>query len=136
MIGEPTNNPQRPGPLRWIAYAYGAGLPPRHRSWVLHDVTTRTWAVRHFVRAAAQLAPVLLALYLLIPGEPWVRGAAVLAGALLGFFYSGAYLYESAEHRAIKAGYPRGHAGGIRAAARGDGAAQAERYRQRWRTDG
>ncbi|MBW0115409.1 DUF5313 family protein [Pseudonocardia abyssalis] len=134
MIGEPNIAPERPGPFRWIAYAHGSGLPQRHRSWVLHDVTTRTWAVRHLVRTAVQLAPVLLVLYLLLPGEPWARGAAVLAGALLGFFYSGAYLYESAEHRAIKAGYPRGRAGEVRGAARGDDAARAQRYRQRWRT--
>lgn len=128
---------QRPGPFRWLAYAYGARLPPRHRSWVLHDVTTRTWVLRHFLRTAVQLAPILLALYLLIPGEPEVRGTAVLAGALLGVFYSGAYLYETAERRATKAGYPRGHTAKIRGAAHsGERLAEQERYEQKWRRSG
>lgn len=102
---------------------------------MLHDVTTRTWVVRHFARTAVQLAPVLVVLYLMIPGEPWIRGTAVLAGALLGFFYSGAYLYETTEHRAIKAGYARGHAARVRGAGQGDERlAQQERYQRRWRT--
>ena len=59
---------RRPGPLRWLAYAYGAGLPPEYREWVLHDVTTRTRHLRHFARAVAQLVPLLVVIYLLLPG--------------------------------------------------------------------
>ena len=36
------NDPiHRPNPLRWIAYAYGARLPERNRSWVYNDLTGR-----------------------------------------------------------------------------------------------
>src|SRR3954447_16205173 len=40
----------RPGPLAWIWYAIGGRLPERNRSWVLFDVTCRTWLLRHFAR--------------------------------------------------------------------------------------
>ncbi|WP_346278999.1 DUF5313 family protein, partial [Pseudonocardia sp.] len=42
---------RRPGPLRWLWYALGGGLPPLYRRWVLHDTTCETWRLRHFARA-------------------------------------------------------------------------------------
>jgi hypothetical protein len=127
---------RRPGLLRWLAYSYGAALPPRYREWVLRDVTTRTWRLRHFLRAVVQLLPLLLVIYLLLPGPVWVRGSAVLGGALIGLFYSAAYMYESAEHRAMKAGYPRGAAARTRDDGDADGrAAREQRYAERWRRD-
>ncbi len=128
---------RRPNPARWLLYAYGAGLPAVHREWVLHDVTTRTWQLRHVARTTVQLAPFAIALYLLIPGAPLVRAAAVLAGLLLGYFYSTAYMYETAEHRVLKAGYPRGTAAATRAAEHADEDREREkRYEQRWRESG
>ena len=125
---------RRPGPVRWVLYAFGRGLPAEYREWVLHDITSRTWALRHALRAAVQLAPVAVLLYLLIPGSPLVRAGAVLGGLLMGFFYSLAYMAETAESRAIKAGYPRGMAREIRD--RRDAAAHEEqkrRYEERYR---
>lgn len=117
-----------------MLYAWGAGLPARHREWVLSDVTTRTWVLRHFARATVQLAPFAVLLYVFIPGEPWVRAMAVLGGLLIGYFYSFAYVAESAEHRAVKAGYPRGTAAGLRAERNAAGRAEArQRYEERWR---
>jgi hypothetical protein len=128
---------RRPGPLRWLAYAYGAGLPPEYREWVLHDVTARTWLLRHLVRAVAQLAPLLVVIYLLLPGPPWVRGCAILGGALIGLFYSMVYAVESAEHRTLKAGYPRGTATRVRAGTHSEERAErAQRYAEQWRRDG
>jgi hypothetical protein len=128
---------RRPGPLRWLAYAYGARLPAEYREWVLHDITTRTWPLRHLVRAVAQLAPLLLVMYLLLPGPVWVRVAAVLGGALIGLFYSMVYMVESAEHRALKAGYPRGTAARVREEADAEGRADRERrYAEQWRREG
>jgi hypothetical protein len=133
-VAEMSDGMQRPGPLRWLAYAYGARLPVRYREWVLHDVTTRTWAVRHFVRATLQLLPFAVLLYLFMPGGPVVRAAAVVGGLLLGYFYSTAYMFETAEHRAMKAGYPRGTAAEIRGRATAGDRAEAERrYRERYR---
>ncbi|WP_245707446.1 DUF5313 family protein [Pseudonocardia oroxyli] len=125
---------RRPNPIRWVLYAWGAGLPARHREWVLFDVTTRTWVLRHFARATVQLAPFAVLLYVFIPGESWVRAMAVLGGLLIGYFYSFAYVAESAEHRAVKAGYPRGTAAGLRAERNAAGRAEArQRYEERWR---
>jgi len=125
---------RRPGPVRWVLYAFGRGLPARYREWVLHDVTARTWALRHLLRTAVQLLPVAVLLYLLIPGGVAARAGAVLAGLLLGFFYSAAYMYETTDNRAAKAGYPRGTAREIRdrrwAPARAE---QERRYAERYR---
>jgi hypothetical protein len=127
-------SPRRPGPLRWVLYAFGRGLPAEYREWVLHDLTTRTWVLRHLLRTALQLLPVAVLLYVLIPGPAWVRAGAVLAGLLLGFFYSASYMYETTENRAMKAGYPRGTAREIRdrpgAALRAE---QARRYAELYR---
>ncbi|MEV1292462.1 DUF5313 family protein [Pseudonocardia sp. NPDC049635] len=129
------DEPIRPGPLRWLLYAFGAALPARHHSWVLRDVTAPTWQLRHLARVTVQLLPIGVALFLLIPGPVYVKALSVLAGALLGYFYSVAYMYESAEHRVAKAGYPIGHAAAVRAAADEDGRAAArERYERRWRS--
>ena len=124
----------RPGFGRWLIYAFGGGLPPRYREWVLHDVTTRTWVLRHLLRTAVQLAPIAVLLYLFIPGSPTIRAAAVAGGLALGFFYSLAYMYETVENRAIKAGFPRGTAGGIRdRRTEGSRAEVARRYNERYR---
>ena len=135
MTVRASSGPVRPHPLRWLLYAFGAGLPARHRSWVLPDVTAPTWQLRHLARVTVQLAPIGVALFLLIPGPAYVRALSVLAGALLGYFYGVAYMYESAEHRVVKAGYPVGHAAAVRAeAGQEDRAAARERYERRWRS--
>jgi hypothetical protein len=119
-----------------VLYAWGAGLPARHREWVLHDVTAPTWRLRHLARATTQLAPFAVLLYVFLPGQPWVRAMAVLAGLLIGYFYSCAYMAESAEHRAVKGGYPRGTAVGLRGEADAEGRKEAqERYEARWRSE-
>lgn len=126
----------RPGPVRWLLYVYGAGLPPRYREWVLHDVTARTWVLRHLIRATVQMAPLGILIYLALPGPVGIRLASVFAGVLLGFFYSFAYIHETAEHRAVKAGYPPGTVAAIHAARNAaERAAQERRYAEAWRTE-
>lgn len=100
----------RPGPLWWFWYAMGGGLPPRYRDWVLHDVSTRTWALRQMARAVVQLIPVGIVLAVLVPGELWVRLVAVLGGALVGLMYAASFVHLTTEHRAVKAGFARGRA--------------------------
>jgi hypothetical protein len=96
----------RPNPAQWTWYAFGGRLPERCRAWVLHDITCRTWAVRHFVRGFVQMSPILL--LLLLPGPLWVRLMACLLGVLVGYFYSLAYMWHTTEERLVKHGYPRG----------------------------
>ena len=125
---------RRPGPVRWVLYAFGSGLPPENREWVLHDVTARTWVLRHLLRTAVQLSPFAVLLYLFVPGSTGTRSLAVLGGLLLGFFYSVAYMYETTENRVIKAGYPRGTAGEIRDGRDAGGREEQERrYNERYR---
>jgi hypothetical protein len=134
---------ERPNVLRWLWYALGGGLPARHSTWVLHDTTTRTWALRHLGRALVQLSVPIALVLVLVPGEFWIRGLAALGGVLLGLFYSVAYMPEATESRVLKAGYPAGTAqqGRDRAAAerevletqrrRTASARRAARYRER-----
>lgn len=99
----------RPDPFGWVRYAFGAGLPERNRAWVLHDVTARTWFLRHLARGVVQIVPVAVLLYVLFDPVlgfgPQVAGMAVLAGAAIGLFYAGAFAWGATVHRAIKAGY-------------------------------
>jgi len=127
---------RRPGPVRWLLYAYGWGLPGEYREWVLHDLTTRTWAVRQLLRSLVQALTLAIPVALLLPLQPWLRVAAVLGGTAIGMIYATAYLYETTEHRALKAGYPRGMLQSIRDAAHADKhAAEKQRYVQRYRNE-
>jgi uncharacterized protein DUF5313 len=119
---------RRPNPARWIWYALGGRLPQRYREWVLHDVTARTWVLRHAARSSVLLAP-LCAVWLLLPGPLWIRGLMVVLAVVVGYFYSFAYMEESAEHRLAKHGYPRGTGKQVRAEARAE---IEEEIRQRY----
>lgn len=105
----------RPSPGRWIWYAYGGGLPRHLSPWVLEDVTRRTWVWRHLARALVQLAPVV-ALCLTVAPVPFTfRLSAAAGGVLMGLLFSLAYMTETTEHRAVKAGYPPGTSARVRA---------------------
>jgi hypothetical protein len=101
---------QRPGVLTWLWYALGGRIPARFSAWVLHDTTTRTWALRHLLRSAVQLAIPIGLVLLFVPGDFWIRGMAALGGVLLGLFFSLAYMPETTENRVKRAGYPAGTA--------------------------
>ncbi|MGY1743312.1 MULTISPECIES: DUF5313 family protein [unclassified Blastococcus] len=115
----PTEPVVRPNPLRWVAYALGTGLPARHSSWVLHDVTTGTWVLRHAARTLVQLAVPVALIVVLVPGPLGLRLGMALIGVILGMAFSMAYMTETVENRVRKAGYPIGsaQAGRDRAAA-------------------
>ncbi len=105
---------RRPDPLHWLLYAYGAGLRPALRRWVLHDVTAGTWILRHVVRAIVQIVPVAVVLAIFLPGDATVRTSAIVMGAVIGMLYSTVFVEAATEHRAIKAGYPEGYATRVR----------------------
>ncbi|MDQ0381592.1 DUF5313 family protein [Amycolatopsis thermophila] len=124
---------RRPNPLRWLWYAIGGRLPERHRTWVLHDVTARTWLWRHAARAAVLLLPLML-VWLLLPGPLTLRLSLVLMAGLVGFFYSLVYAEESGENRLRKHGYPYGTGRQVRRAAKDEAErAVKERYIARYR---
>lgn len=122
---------QRPGPHWWIWYAFGGKLPDRYREWVLHDVTCRTWWLRHVIRSLAQLSPVAI-LLLVILGPMWITYLALLAGTILALIYSLAYIEETGEHRLAKHGYPVGTAKQLRNR-RSTRAADEEHYNATYR---
>jgi hypothetical protein len=93
-----------------VLYALGAGLPRRHSSWVLHDVTTGTWVLRHVARTLVQLAVPAVLIVLLVPGPLGLRLGMVLIGLILGLAFSLAYMTETVENRVRRAGYPSGSA--------------------------
>jgi hypothetical protein len=82
---------------------------------VLADTTRRTWIVRHLLRAVVQVAP-LIAVCLLVPPVPLAyRLSAALGGLAIALIFSMAFMTETIEHRAAKAGYPPGTAARVRA---------------------
>jgi Family of unknown function (DUF5313) len=106
---------QRPNPLQWFWYALGGGLPHHLSPWVLADTTARTWIWRHLARAVVQLLPVLALCLLVVPVPLSYRVSAAAGGLLLGLLFSVAFMTETIEHRAAKAGYPPGTAARLRA---------------------
>lgn len=117
--------------MQWIWYALGGGLPRRLSPWVLADTTGRTWIWRHYARAMVQLFPVVV-LCLLAPPVPLAyRVSAAIGGMLIGLLFSTAFMTETIEHRAVKAGFPPGMAGRLRAErAERDRVERKARYRR------
>lgn len=54
-----------------MSYAFGARLPTAFGPWVLHDLTARTWFLRHLGRTTVQAVPALA--LALLPGPVWLR---------------------------------------------------------------
>ncbi|WP_067654253.1 DUF5313 family protein [Nocardia harenae] len=100
-----TREPRRPGPIRWIGYAFGRRLPDSMREWVRRDLTGRHAAARHVLRGLVPFTP-LYAAFLLFPGELWLRGAMVLLALLLALFYTVAFMPMNRAHRLAKHGFP------------------------------
>ena len=106
---------QRPNPVQWVWYALGGGLPRELSPWVLADTTGPTWIWRHVARALVQLLPVLVLCIVAVPVPLAYRLSAAAGGVLLGLMFSFAFMTETIEHRARKAGYPPGTAARLRA---------------------
>jgi hypothetical protein len=106
---------QRPNPLQWVWYALGGGLPRRLSPWVLADTTRRTWIVRHIARAVVQMLPLVALCLFAVPVPFAYRASAAVGGLFIGLTFSMAFMTETIEHRAAKAGYPPGTAARMRA---------------------
>lgn len=133
LVGE--TRKARPNPAQWIWYAYGGRLPGRCREWVLHDVTCRTWVLRHLSRSLVQISPGLL--FLLVPGPLWILAMSLLGGVIMALWYSLAYMEHTCEYRLTKHGYPAGTGRATREAAKQQSRAeQAARYAAIYRNSG
>jgi hypothetical protein len=127
-----TDEPVRPSVWQWLRYAWGSGLPPAQRTWVLRDVTGRGWVLRHLARASVQILPLLILVGLFLPGPAMVIIPTCVGGAAIGYIYSVAYMIESTDYRLTKAGYPSGLAEQTREArAHAQQQATAQKHRDR-----
>ncbi|WP_370964275.1 DUF5313 family protein [Amycolatopsis sp. cg9] len=110
---------QRPGPLRWIRYVYGARLPDRYREWVLHDATAKTWLIRFAIRICFEALPWLAAAFVLVVTLTPIPVPLLLTGLalslFLGLFFTLTSADELAEVRLGKHGFPRGTGKKVRA---------------------
>lgn len=105
---------RRPRGIRLLWYALGGSLPARHHSWVLHDLTCRSWSLRHFARTAVIIVP-LLALYLaVVPASLGIRLLTGLTFAAAGFLFSFVNILVDTDRRAVRAGHAPGRAEQIR----------------------
>ncbi|MGH3492940.1 MAG: DUF5313 family protein [Sciscionella sp.] len=93
----------RPGVLRWVYYAFGGRLPLPYAQWVLHDLTCRTWFLRHSVRMLVQLTPTPL--LLLVPGPMSIVVYLPLFLIFGGLLIALPYANESRDHRLMKHGF-------------------------------
>lgn len=105
---------RRPNPLQWVRYVVTGRAPERLHEWVLHDVTSRTWVLRHCVRFLIQLLPLILLVVLVVPLPIGMRLGLAAVGVLGSVVFSFGYVVEGAERRVEKAGYPFGTAAKIR----------------------
>ena len=93
----------RPGIGRWLGYAFGARLPLRYGDWVLHDLTARTWFLRHLARTAVQASPALL--LALLPGPGWLRAALPLFVLVSSLFMAALFSPMIREKRLYQHGF-------------------------------
>ncbi|TDV44853.1 DUF5313 family protein [Actinophytocola oryzae] len=125
---------KRPNPAQWLWYAVGGRLPANLAPWVLHDVTAKTWALRHAARGCVVLAPIAAGC-LLVPGPLGLKLAMILLVAIVGVYFSLSYVDESCELRAAKHGYAHGIARATRESRNADrDAEERARYAANFRT--
>jgi hypothetical protein len=107
---------RRPTFGRFVWYCYGGSLPAENHTWVLHDVTCRTWILRHFARWTMVVAP-LFALYMVIgPAQLGVRVYTGIAFGLAIYVMSLVFILIDTDRRAVRAGYDHSYPQAVRTA--------------------
>lgn len=99
---------RRPGPLRWLRYAFGGALPPEHREWVLHDTTSGTWLLRHLARVLVVIAAPELAILVFLPAHLGLRVLTALVCGSCAVLLTAILSNDMTERRLNTAGYPWG----------------------------
>ncbi|UZJ26461.1 DUF5313 domain-containing protein [Rhodococcus antarcticus] len=95
----------RPGPVRWIAYAYGRRLPASMVDWVRNDLVGPHAFVRHLLRSQVIYVPVFV-LLLLLPGPFWLAFLSFLLALLLSLTYAVIYMEQNRVRRLQAHGLP------------------------------
>jgi hypothetical protein len=114
-LADPVETVERPGLRSVLWYSIGGSLPPRYNIWVLHDVTSRTWVLRHFARVFAIIVPMSVIFFaVLVPtyGAAMAYAGVCLSGTL--FLAGLTTILIDTDRRAVRAGYPTDFAGAVR----------------------
>jgi hypothetical protein len=95
----------RPNIAQLLWYSIGGSLPRRYSTWVLHDVTCRTWLLRHFARTTLIVVPIFVAYMALMPSSLGVRLITGLTFSGAIFMFSLVNIQVDTDRRAVRAGY-------------------------------
>jgi hypothetical protein len=96
---------RRPSLGRFLWYCFGGTLPPENHTWVLHDVTCRTWALRHFARWTMVIAPLFLLYLAFMPMPLGTRVYTGITFSLAIYVMSFVFILIDTDRRAVRAGY-------------------------------
>jgi hypothetical protein len=98
----------RPRGAKFLWYCLGGSLPEQHSTWVLADVTCRTWLLRHFARTMLIVVPLFAAYMALMPTSFVIRllTGLTFSGGLIMFSLVNALV--DTDRRAVRAGYGAG----------------------------
>lgn len=87
----------------WLLYAFGRRLPSRYAQWVLHDLTCRTWFLRHLSRALVLCVPALALLAFPASVAIHVMMVGIVVFGML--FYAMAFAWETRDRRLYQHGF-------------------------------
>lgn len=96
---------RRPNSWQRVRWAAGLPMPTELRPWVRRDLSSRGSAARHVVRNQLLFAPVYV-VFLLFPGELYIRLLMILLAALLGAVYAVIYGPQNRAQRLRQNGLP------------------------------
>ena len=106
----------RPTLRHFVWYCYGGSLPAENHSWVLHDLTCRTWVVRHFARWTMVILPLFLIYLAVVPVRFGVRLYTGITFALAIYLMSLVFILIDTDRRAVRAGYDHSQPSAVRTA--------------------
>ena len=107
---------RRPTLGRFLWYCYHGSLPAENHTWVLHDVTCRTWVLRHFARWTMLIAPLFLLYLAFMPMPFGIRLYTGIAFSLAVYVMSLVFILIDTDRRAVRAGYDHSQPQAIRTA--------------------
>lgn len=96
---------RRPSFARFLWYSYHGSLPAENHSWVLHDLTCRTWVLRHFARWTMAITPLLAAYMAFMPTAFGIRLYTGIAYSLAIYVMSLVFILIDTDRRAVRAGF-------------------------------
>lgn len=106
----------RPTVGRFVWYCFGGSLPAENSTWVLHDVTCRSWILRHFFRWTVVIVPLFVLYVALMPMQSGVRLFTGITFALGLYVMALVFILIDTDRRAVRAGYAYSEPQAVRSA--------------------